>query len=77
MTRFLDTEGREWTAAVVSHGRTSGYLNRRVHRAMVQFVCQSARLPRRYVGYDVASSGPLEELSEAELRDMLERASVH
>ena len=77
MIEFLDSEGRRWRASVVSHGRTSDYLNRRVHRPVVQFTCLDRTLPHRYVGYPETELGVLEERSEGELREFLERASSH
>ena len=77
MIEFLDSQGRRWQAAVVSHGRTSDYLNPRVHRPIVQFSCLDQILPRRYVGYPQNDLGPLEERTEEELRELLEKASSH
>ena len=77
MIEFLDSEGRRWQAAVVSHGRTSDYLNPRVHRPVVQFSCQDQVLPKRYVGYPENELGSLEDRSERELREFLEKASSH
>jgi hypothetical protein len=77
MIEFLDRERRRWQASVVSHGRTSDYLNPRVHRPVVQFSCLDRILPHRYVGYPQGELGPLEERSEEELRELLEKASSH
>jgi hypothetical protein len=76
MREFIDAEGRRWRAELITHGRTSAYLNPRVHKPIVQFSCLDARVPRRYVGYAASTRGPLDEVAEADLRQLLEQASV-
>jgi hypothetical protein len=70
---FTDAQGRRWRAELITHGRTSAYLNPRVHKPILQFSCLDARMPRRYVGY---GGGTLDEVAEDDLRELLERASV-
>ncbi len=77
MREFEDAEGTHWRAELISHGRTSGYLNRRVHRPILQFSCVDARRPRRYAGFAVEVQGDLESLSVEELQALLQSASVH
>ncbi len=77
MREFEDAKGFRWRAEVVSHGGTSGYLNPRVHRPILQFSCLDRRLPRRYVGYAGKVPDELNVLSDAELRKLLNQASVH
>jgi hypothetical protein len=72
---FVDNLGRRWAAAVISHGRTSGYLNPRVHRAVVEFTCLDEPAPRRYAGLEVGRE--LGTLSEAELQELLVRSRVN
>ena len=76
MREFTDGEGRTWTAEVASPGRTSAYLNPRVHRPIVQFSCRNAPVPRRYASLPGERAG-LESLSEAELLDLLREAQPH
>jgi hypothetical protein len=72
---FTDAEGRRWRAELVTHGRTSAYLNARVHKPVLQFSCLDRRLPRRYVGYAPAEQGSLDDVPQAALRKLLERAT--
>ena len=76
MIEFLDAEGCRWRADIVSHGRTSNYLNPRVHRPIVQFACLDRTVPRRYTGYPT-DWGPLEDQTEEELRELLGKSSSH
>lgn len=76
MKEFTDGNGARWRAETVSHGRTSDYLNPRVHRPILQFTCLDGPRPRRYVGFD-AGETPLEDYTEERLRTLLERASSH
>ena len=76
MREITDREGRAWVAEIVSHGRTSGYLNPKVHRPVVQFRCRTETMPLRYGSLPVKAES-LEQLSEAELTELLGRAKVH
>jgi len=76
MREITDGEGRIWMAEIVSHGRTSGYLNPKVHRPVVQFTCKTQSIPRRY-GSLPANVESLEQLSEAELTELQGRAKTH
>ncbi len=76
MRDFDDCEGTTWHAQLVGHGRTSAYLNPRVHTPVVQFSRADGRGPRRYAGLP-ADVGPLERCSVADLRALLQRAKVH
>jgi hypothetical protein len=73
---FQDADGAVWRVEEISHGRTSEYLNRKVHQPILQFSCLSHRKPHRYLGHALGQSR-LEDLSEADLQLLLERASVH
>jgi hypothetical protein len=74
MRELSDAEGRVWVAEIVSHGRTSGYLNPKVHRPMVQFTCQTQSAPRRYASLPVGRDS-LEALSDGELLRVLNEAT--
>ena len=50
MREFV-SDGLRWSASIVSHGRTSDYLNPKVHRPVVQF--ESLAKPRRYASLPV------------------------
>ena len=76
MREFSDQDGRVWTAEIASHGRTSGYLNPKVHRPIVQFTCRNASVPRRYASAPRGRE-ELDSVSEAELRELLERSQPH
>lgn len=77
MREFTDVDGTRWRAELISHGRTSGYLNRRVHRPILQFSCVDARRPKRYTGFAPEVQGELLSLSEEELQALLQSASTH
>jgi hypothetical protein len=77
MREFVDAEGTRWCAELISHGRTSGYLNRRVHRPILQFSCVDARRPRRYTGFAAEAQGDLASLPVEELQVLLQAASTH
>ncbi len=77
MREFVDAEGTRWRAELISHGRTSGYLNRRVHRPILQFSCVAARRPRRYAGFAPEGQGDLASLPVEELQVLLRGASTH
>jgi len=72
---FTDESGSRWSAALITHGRTSGYLNPRVHKPILQFVGLDRRGPRRYVGYAVEEHGPLSDCPEPVLQGLLKRSS--
>ena len=76
MRELKDAAGHRWTAEVVSHGRTSGYLNPRVHRPVVQFSCLDARRPNRYGSLPVGK-GALDDLNDEELGELFTKAKVH
>lgn len=65
---FVDQDGRKWRVDVISHGRTSAYLNPKVHRPVVQFSSLDGRSSRRYatLPQGVGSLGHLD--AEAMLR---------
>ena len=77
MIEFSDAAGLKWRAELASRGRTSSYLNPKVHGAIVQFTCLDARRSNRYVGYRAEEERPLEQCGEPELRQMLSRAKAH
>ncbi len=79
MTRsraFTDPEGSSWQVELVSHGRTSGYLNPRVQRPVVQFTCISDRRPRRYAPLPPGSDS-IDDLEDAQLVALLGRSHHH
>ena len=76
MRELKDAAGHRWSAEVVSHGRTSGYLNPRVHRPVVQFSCLDASRPNRYGSLPVGKKA-LDDLNEAELAKLFEGSKVH
>ncbi len=77
MRTFQDQTGLHWEAEVISHGRTSGYLNPKVHRQVVQFSCLDGRQPRRYAPLPLKAAASLAELPVAELRALLGEARPH
>ncbi len=77
MRVFRDATGLEWEARLISHGRTSDYLNPRVHRPVIQFTCRARSLPQRYGSYDEDQHGPLDMADIADLQALLERAKSH
>lgn len=76
MREVKDPAGNRWTAEIASHGRTSGYLNPKVHRPIVQFTCLDRRVPKKYSALPVGRDS-LDGLSEADLTALLENAEVH
>lgn len=76
MREFRDQAGNRWSAEIASHGRTSGYLNPKVHRPIVQFTCLDQRVPRKYAALPVGRDA-LEDLSDGELMALLEKSEVH
>lgn len=72
---FTAPDGTVWIASLASHGRTSEYLNRRVHRPIVEFrpVGPGAR---RYAALP-ADAADLEALDEQALARLFERATAH
>jgi hypothetical protein len=73
---FTDSDGTRWKASTISHGRTSDYLNPKVHRPIVEFRCLDRRLPRRYAKLPPERDS-LEAVPPGELRALLARAKVH
>ncbi len=77
MPDFVDADGARWRAERISHGRTSEYLNPKVHKPILQFTCLDRRRPRRYLGYSPDEDTSLDTLSDVELQKLLDRAAVH
>lgn len=77
MRDFVDTDGARWRAELISHGRTSEYLNPKVHKPILQFTCLDHRRPRRYLGHFPDEDTGLDALSDVELQQLLGRAAVH
>ena len=75
MREFV-ADGLRWSANIVSHGRTSDYLNPKVHRPVVQFDCLAGSKPRRYASLP-AGKGTLDDLNDGELVALFTRAEVH
>jgi hypothetical protein len=63
-------------AGIVSHGRTSDYLNPKVHRPIVEFRCASHPLPRRYASLP-AGHDSVAGLTDEELTHLLINATSH
>ncbi len=76
MREFTDAEGVVWEAGPVSHGRTSGYLNPKVHRPVIQFTCRSKHLPRKYASLPPKKDS-FESLTDEELVRLLANAETH
>jgi len=76
MRTFSDSIGLRWTAETISHGRTSGYLNAKVHRPVVQFSCLDERGPKKYASLPRGREA-IDALSDAELVTLLLKAEVH
>ncbi len=77
MRELKDQLGQRWTARIVSHGRTSGYLNPKVHRPLVQFACINAPLALRYAPLPVGCGDSLDGLDDAALARLLDTAKAH
>lgn len=77
MRTFQDQAGLQWQAEVISHGRTSGYLNPKVHRQVVQFSCLDRRQPRRYAPLPPTADPGLGGMPLEDLRALLDEARVH
>ena len=76
MREFVDAGGGCWAAEVISHGRTSGYLNPKVHRPVVQFTRMDRSAPRRYASLP-RERDTLESLEDKELVRLLGKARIH
>jgi hypothetical protein len=63
-------------AEIVSHGRSSAYLNSKVHRPLVQFTPAGQLRARRYAPLPVGIDS-LESLDEARLLQLLQRAKPY
>jgi len=77
MRVIVGASGLRWKAEIVSHGKTSEYLHRRVHRPIVQFECLDRRQARRYAPLPTDLPPSLEGLSDNQLLDLLQRAAAH
>jgi hypothetical protein len=76
MREITDRDGVVWVAELVSHGRTSGYLNPKVHRPLVQFTCRSKQAPRKYASVPVRAES-FESLSDEQLLQLLGESQAH
>lgn len=74
---FEDADGIRWRIVVITGGRTSDYLNARVHKPIAQFTCLSARRPRRYASLPDADPESLARLTPADLTELYRRATTH
>ena len=77
MRVVVDSDGLTWRVEVISHGRTSAYLNPKVHRPVAQFTCVDRHLPRRYAPLPRDAAGLLQDLDDAELLRVFEQARAH
>ena len=73
--RFTAPDGTRWDATLASHGRTSDYLNPRVHRPIVEFRPEGSGA-RRYAALP-QEAPDLDALDEEGLARLLERATTH
>ena len=71
-----DPDGIDWVVQIVSHGRTSAYLNSKVHRPLVQFTPAGQLRARRYAPLPVGIDS-LDSLEEAGLLQLLEQAKQY
>ena len=74
--RFAAADGSAWQAAIISHGRTSGYLNPKVHRPIVEFRCLDRQTAPRYTPLPRGVES-LAELVDDTLRDLLADAKAY
>lgn len=74
---FADASGVRWRAEIITGGRTSPYLNQRVHRPIVQFSCRDRKTPTRYASLPDADPTTFSRLTSDELTELLERARSH
>ena len=77
MRNFTDENGSNWQVEVISDGRTSDYLNPRVHKPILAFKCLDRRGPRRYTSCPLKEFNSLDEVPEGVLREWLGRAVPH
>ena len=77
MREVVDQDGRKWHVDIVSHGRTSAYLNPRVHRPLLQFACVSGIQPRRYAPLPIGHTDSLDDLDDGDLVRLLDGAKTH
>jgi hypothetical protein len=73
---LTDADGNSWQVKLVSHGRTSDYLNLRIQRPVLQLTCLSERRPHRYALLP-PSTESIEDLKEAALVALLGRSRPH
>jgi len=73
---FLDPAGGEWSAKIVSHGKTSKYLAKKVQRPVVQFTPKARSQPVRYAALPV-SANSIGEMDDDSLRRLWGRAQAH
>ncbi|HEY2824620.1 MAG TPA: hypothetical protein VGI83_03655 [Gemmatimonadales bacterium] len=73
---FTDPEGHEWSARIVSHGKTSAYLSPKVNRPIVQFTPKGKSSPARYAALPVSANG-LGDMDDDALRRLWGRSKSH
>lgn len=76
MREFVAADGSRWCVEPISHGRTSDYLNPRVHKPILQFTRLDTPAARRYVGHTPPDGQTLEDLSDPDLIDLLARSTT-
>jgi len=77
MRVIIEEDGLRWSAEIVSHGRTSAYLHRRVHCPIVQFECLDRPQARRYAPIPVELALSFDGLNDDRLLELLRRAEPH
>ncbi|KPJ94329.1 MAG: hypothetical protein AMS18_03920 [Gemmatimonas sp. SG8_17] len=76
MRAIEDSTGTRWTVQIVSHGRTSQYLSRKVHRPVVQFTRAGPIELRLYAALPTEVDS-LESLDDVGLTTLLARARAY
>ncbi len=71
-----DSDGTDWMVQVIGHGRTSEYLNSKVHRPVAQFTPAGQVRARRYAPLPVGVDS-LEGLDDYALLQLLGRAKLY
>ena len=70
---FKDAADVQWSARLVSHGKTSAYLSSKVHRAIVEFVRLDQNGPKRYAALPTWAEG----MDDDSLRHLLKTSKTH
>ncbi|MFQ5550355.1 MAG: hypothetical protein ACE5FJ_03855 [Gemmatimonadales bacterium] len=74
---FTDADGAEWKVRTISSGRTSAYLNKKVHRPILEFRPASPTGPNRYAAIPADLPASLTDIDDESLAALLQRAKIH